>query len=54
MSEILGLPLALFLVIAGLVVFVASWFIHALLLLLAVLLVVAGIYFFVTGGPAMI
>jgi hypothetical protein len=50
MTEIFGLPLALFLVVAGLIVFVAAWLIHWMLLILAVVLVVAGIYFFVTGG----
>jgi hypothetical protein len=50
MTAVLGLPLALFLVIAGLIVFVAAWLVHWLLLILAVVLIVAGIYFFVTGG----
>lgn len=54
MTELLGLPLALLLVVAGLLVFVASWFVHWLLLILAAVLVVAGIYFFVTGGASMI
>ena len=50
MTEILGLPLALFLVVAGLVVFVAAWLVHWMLLILAVILIVAGVYFFVSGG----
>ena len=50
MTDLLGLPLALFLVVAGLVVFVAAWFVHWLLLILAAVLIVAGIYVFVVGG----
>jgi hypothetical protein len=50
MTEIFGFPLALFLIIAGLIVFVAAWVVHWLFLIIAVVLIVAGIYFFLSGA----
>jgi hypothetical protein len=50
MSSVFGFPLALVLVAAGLLAFLAASVIHWVLLLLAVGLVALGIFVLLTGG----
>jgi hypothetical protein len=50
MTTVFGLPLALVLLVAGLLVFVASWVVHWLFLVVAVVLIVAALYVAIAGG----
>jgi hypothetical protein len=50
MTSLFGLPLGALLLLAGVVVFVASWVFHWLLLILALVLVAVGLYVLVTGA----
>jgi NADH:ubiquinone oxidoreductase subunit 6 (subunit J) len=51
MQSVLGVPLALVLIAAGIVVLVASKMLHWVLLILALALIAVGAYFFFTGQP---
>ncbi|MGC2034293.1 MAG: hypothetical protein WA761_02470 [Thermoplasmata archaeon] len=50
MSSFLGAPLAIVLIIFGIIVLVAAAIIHWLLLILGVVLIAVGLYFVLTGG----
>ncbi|MGA9838828.1 MAG: hypothetical protein WBF81_04445 [Thermoplasmata archaeon] len=50
MTSVFGWPLAVVLLVAGVLVFAASWVIHWVLLVLAVVLVAVGFYLLLTGA----
>jgi hypothetical protein len=47
---ILGMPEAYFLILAGLLVFLAAYVFHWLLMIIALVLVAVGLYLVFTGG----
>jgi hypothetical protein len=50
MADFYGLPLALLLIAAGVVVLFAATVIHWLLVILGAVVIAVGLYFLLTGG----
>jgi hypothetical protein len=50
MNGFLGLPIAVLLILAGIVVIIAASVIHWLLVVLGIVIIAVGVYFLVTGG----
>jgi NADH:ubiquinone oxidoreductase subunit 6 (subunit J) len=50
MGGFLGLPLAVLLILAGIVVIIAASIVHWLLVILGIVIIAVGVYFLVTGG----
>ena len=50
MSDVFGYPLVLVLVVAGLLVLIASVFVHWIMVILGLVLIAAAVWILVSGG----
>lgn len=52
MYEVFGIPLWIFLIAIGVIVLIAAWLLHWLLIIIGLIIIAVGIYFlFMAGLP---